>query len=85
MKIYWTKYALTTGIIILNVTSTEWDDKIYESNEYPQVYFSDTNKKDWYDTEFAALIRTETLREKKLISLEKQKTKIENIDFTNFV
>ena len=81
MKIYWTKYCLTSGIIELDVNQTEWDKSIYESDEYRSVYFSENNKKDWYKTKDEALEHSELMRGRKITSIRKQLEKIENVNF----
>lgn len=81
MKIYWTKYALTTGIQILIVQPSDYDKNTYIDPKNPYVYFIDRNNKDWFNTKKEALNHAEIMREKKLISIEKQRIKIKNIDF----
>lgn len=80
MKVYITKYALTTGIL------TEDDGEV--SEESPGMVsckslgvFAIFHGKDWHATPEAALVRAEEMRGKKIKSLEKQIAKLRVMKF----
>lgn len=82
MKVYITKYALTSGIFYgeAEVCGSSPDTVIIRKKDYKHFdqYFSGL---DWHQTKRAAIDRAAEMRDKKLISLEKQIKKIKAIDF----
>lgn len=80
MKIWVTRYALTTGITVHESVKVEGR---HASVKYPgcinnmmYVY-----KPDWYDNEADALLRAEEMRQNKVSSLEKQIDKLSKMTF----
>lgn len=82
MKVWITKYALTTGII-------ESEGEIHGQNSnmvriqrggrYPELFH--TEGKEWHRTEEAAKIRARIMRDAKIESLHKQVNKLLNLKF----
>lgn len=83
MKVYITKYALTSGVFsgeaeICKDTSTDMAIvRGKDFNQFDQYYHG----KNWHKTKEEAIARAETMRENKLVSLKKQIQKIKGIDF----
>lgn len=80
MKVYVTKYALTTGIL------TAEDGEV--SEESPGMVsckslgtFANFHGKDWHKTPEAAIARAEEMRGKTITSLEKQIAKLRVMNF----
>lgn len=76
-----TKYALTEGIMKMQVedffdVSPTMVGKVNESNQY-------FHGKDWHRTPEAAIARAEEMRRAKLLSIDKQRKRIEALKFTN--
>ena len=81
MKIYITKYALSSGIIVregeLTGIGTMVSVRHTEVGGFTQYF----HRPDWHMTKVAALKKAEKMREKKLQSLEKQIEKIKDLNF----
>ena len=85
MKVWITKYALTTGIEEINATNVARID--IEATGYlvivrtkggmPEVY----NKKDYALNKESAIAKAEEMRQKKIVSLKKQIEKLEGMKF----
>ena len=79
MKVFITKYALTTGIIEKEVTPYDrYPDMVTVTSERWGATFK---KPYWYETKEEAINHCEELRVKKLQSLDKQIKKISKIKF----
>jgi hypothetical protein len=83
MKYYITRYALTSGIEIVdaeisNVSSNMISNKSDTSSYRRPFYF---HKPFWHETYKEALKHAEVMRIKKIISLKKQLAKYENLTF----
>lgn len=82
-KVYVTKYALSTGIIV--ISDVEWCTDISEQmvsyklrdNNITQILHSP----DWHRTPETALARAEEMRQAKIKSIKKQLTKLEKLEF----
>ena len=82
MKIYYTKYALTTGVKIIEVIKSTYNEKTYvDVNRDTILLFGEYNKINWYISKKDAEIRVEDMRKKKIISLKKKINKIKNLTF----
>lgn len=84
MKIWITKYALTSGIEMIDserMASFGINDGILSFCRYswsaPEIY----NKQHWYTNEDSAKTKAENMRKNKIISLRNQITKLEAIKF----
>ena len=81
MKIWSTKYCLTTGIVAHEINDiSAQSDYVYVDVEpgFLPIYL---NKGDWHKTPEEAIERAEEMRIKKLKSLDKQVKKISAIVF----
>lgn len=78
MKVYVTKYALTRGILLMEVGKTAFVN-VFRNLSYPREYF-DTDE--WFKSELEAIKDAEQRREKKLIQLKNQISKLENKNVT---
>lgn len=78
-KIYITKYALTTGVFSVDakIKSDGTSATFYDKRNMPQFVYG----KDFWLTPEEAFIDCERRRINKLKSLEKQKQKIESLNF----
>lgn len=79
ITVWITKYALTLGILTEQVKDPVQDhspNMICAKAIGPSAYF---HGKDWHRTEEAAVVRAESMRKAKLVSLRKQITKLENM------
>jgi hypothetical protein len=81
MKVWITKYALSSGIIVaenakLCANSTAVSYTTGDSS-YPQYAHS----KDWHRSRVDAILRAEEMRRKKITSLTKQIEKLRRLDF----
>jgi hypothetical protein len=74
MEIWVTKYALTSGIIKAEVEDFRNGCVIVKGGDHHMRFCSE-----WYTTEREAMERAETLKKKKIKSLEKQLEKLKNI------
>lgn len=85
MKIWNTKYALTTGITTHEVNGTcGTNDSMVEVPKTVKRYafYLHGEGKDWHRTEESAIARAEMLRAKKIDSLKMQIKKLEKLKFT---
>lgn len=80
MKVYITKYALTQGIFEAEAEECPGFKGMIEiSGEYPEYYHGEG--KDWHRTKAGAVKRAEEMREKKILSLQKQIERLKNLKF----
>lgn len=78
MRVWITKYALTTGIFEADVdVSDDFPELVRVS---PTQYFQGEGK-DWHRTKIEALQRAEEMRQKKIRSLKKQIEKLKKKTF----
>ena len=79
MKFYITKYALTTGIYEIEATvCTDINPKmISRTDGFKECY----HKPDWHETQAAARKRAETMRIRKIMNLDWQIKKLEQLNF----
>lgn len=77
MKVYITKYALTTGIIEKEVTQDSRTMVTVKSDRWSAPF----HKPFWHETKEEAIKHCEELRIKKLQSLDKQIKKISKLKF----
>lgn len=80
MKIYITKYALTTGILEAEAEYTPSEKLVFikENGDSMRTYYS---YGDYSFTLAEAIGRAEEMRTAKLLALNKQVSKLSNIDF----
>ena len=84
MKVYITKYALTRGILLKEV---KWDERdarwaiIPPTKTTYEQYYRDEGV-EWHRTWESALARAEEMRRSKIVSLNKQLTKMHELKFT---
>lgn len=80
MKIWLTKYSLTSGIQeIENFQTFKNDDRmIGVENEYSITYY---HKPYWHETKQDAICHAESMKNKKISSLQKQIKKLQDLDF----
>lgn len=78
MKVYITKYALSQGIF--EKEAKECGNGMIATREKWSAYFYGEGK-EWHRTKEGAIKRAEEMREKKILSLKKQITKLENLKF----
>lgn len=87
MRVWITKYCLTTGIEeVEGIISENNNDMIQIIREQKQgVYgtmeFAHGKGKEWHDSKKSAIIRAEQLRKKKIENLKNQIEKLENLKF----
>jgi len=79
MKVFITKYALTSGIIEKEVTLNEKYPNMVSVKE--DRWITSISKPHWHETKQQALKQCEEMRIKKLQSLEKQMKKISSLKF----
>ncbi|PLR48663.1 hypothetical protein CYR40_05725 [Chimaeribacter arupi] len=80
VKIYVTKYALTSGIFATEAVVDE--EKRMASYKLPESYFAEcVHGKDFHLTKEEALSRAEEMRIKKLQSLDKKTKQVSSIKF----
>ena len=82
MKVYITKYALTKGIEEKEVEiCSDIDENMVKviGVRFSECYFGEGNQ--WHRTLQSAIKRAEEMRIKKINSLKKQITKLENMKF----
>jgi hypothetical protein len=79
MKVYVTKYALTSGIIETEArVCASVSGKMIETQGGYKQYF---HKPDWYETKEEAVKRAELMRDKKIAALTKQIQKLQKMSF----
>jgi len=78
MKVYITKYALTSGIKESEASQTSTPGLIRTMKEEWPSYFS---QKDWCADRASAIQQANSMRDKKIESLKKQIKKLEALKF----
>lgn len=84
MRVWITKYAITSGIFETEVikSMSEFEDMIsYNSYSDNKSNIEHCHKPDWHVDKESAIKRAEEMRIKKIASLKKQITKLENMKF----
>lgn len=80
MKVFITKYALTSGIKEIEAEETTIPGMIKDTGQrFTSMYH--TEGKDWHRTIESAVKRAEDMRDRKIASLKKQLGKLENMEF----
>lgn len=79
MRVWITKYALSTGIFEMDVESQSEDGKAVYGKAWNQCFHG--QGVEWCKTKAAAIARAEEMRNKKITSLKKQIDKLENMKF----
>lgn len=79
MKVWITKYALTTGIFEMTAEITEHGSAYDMHSSFPTYYHGEG--KEWHKTKESAIARAEEMRHKKIASLKKQIEKLEGMKF----
>ena len=80
MRVWITKYALTTGIIEAEAEECEHDMiRVYKDSFYPSYYHKEG--REWHRTKESAIAKAEEMRQKKISSLKKQVKKMEDMKF----
>lgn len=79
MKVWISKYALTTGLFEMEVHHMSEDGDSVYGNDMLQAFHKEG--KDWHKTKEEAILRAEELRKKKIESLQKQLKKLEKMTF----
>jgi tRNA G10 N-methylase Trm11 len=77
MKLWISKYALTTGIFEIEARETHSPDMIADKNNTISVYHGEG--KEWHKTKEDAIQMAEIMRQKKIKSLERQLEKIKTL------
>lgn len=83
MKVWISKYALTQGVYAIDAelcgqSSPNMIRDLNNRSGYGGYFY----RPDWHETEDAAIVRAETMRDSKLISLRKQIVKLQAKKFT---
>lgn len=85
MKVWVTKYALTSGIMEVNVEQTETASMVrLAANQETGFGFSQYfhgEGRDWHQTAESAATKAKDMRAKKIAALRKQITKLEGLIF----
>lgn len=79
MKAYITKYCLTSGIEEIDAVECGEGMISYKSGAY--TTYCHGEGKDWHRTYGSAFDRAEDMRQKKIISLQKQIVKLSKLNF----
>lgn len=79
-KFYITKYALTTGIMLVKAEEPKKDMLGWKPAGSFLQYFHGEGL-EWHRTEEAALKRAQELRDRKLAQIEKQQKKLKGLQF----
>ena len=77
MKVYITKYALTKGIYVVEGEISQHNDMFCQNADYPQYF----HKPDWHEDWDDALKQASLMKDKKIKSIKKQLSKLENLEF----
>lgn len=80
MKVWITKYALTKGIIEMEVELCENPQMVKEAKTEWGNYFH-TNGVEWHSNKETAIVKAEEMRMNKLKSLQKQIDKLNKLSF----
>ena len=75
--VYVTKYALSAGIEHIEVITTSSPEYVRENKRYAR----DFHKGDWFEDKEEARFKAESMRTKKILSLQKQIEKLERLSF----
>lgn len=77
--VYITKYALTRGVYAIDCRITNRDMAVAETGRYTDfnIYF---HKGDWFHTREEALAKAQEMRDKKILSLNKQIIKLQSLN-----
>jgi ketol-acid reductoisomerase len=76
MKVWITKYALTQGIIETEAERSKNHEDMIDTGKFGYYHGSD-----WHKTKQEAIKKAEEMKEKKILSLEKQLTKLRILKF----
>ena len=79
--VYDTSYALTAGIKIRKLRDPVYPDAVKDRVFYLNPYHCSIHPSRWHTTKAEAIADAETLRQKKIASLEKQLTKLRAMTF----
>ena len=79
MKVYVTKYALTRGILLMERTFEDYGNLIHLKGKNEEDFFY---KDEFFESESEAIKDAEQRKEKKLIQLQNQLSKLENKNVT---
>lgn len=82
IKVWITKYALTTGVYEVEVDHCVGDNMVRVSGSWNSNEYFHNEGKEWHLTQDDAKKKAEDMRLKKIESLKKQLTKLEKLDFT---
>jgi len=84
-KVYITKYALTTGIMYRNgeISESRPDVVFIPGNQAECTYGQYFHPNEWHRTWESALKRAEEMRRRKIVSLNKQLTKLHDLKFVH--
>ena len=77
MKVYITKYALTRGILKREVNGINLETVVQDALKHGTYYYDG----EWYKSWEAAYEKAEDMRQKKIISLQKQIRKLSKLGF----
>jgi len=79
MKVWITKYALTSGIVEMEAERCGSTEKMIavKGESYPQYFHG----QDWHENKESALLRAEVMRQKKIASLKKSMKAMEALRF----
>jgi len=81
MKVFITKYALTTGIYEAEARRVEGHADMLEIPAAPGAMSQYIHGLDWHITHESALMKAEAMRRKKIASLRKQLSELEEMKF----
>lgn len=79
MKVWITKYALSTGIFEMDVEMQSEDGKTVYGKSWEQIFRG--QGVEWCKTKAEAIARGEEMKKKKIDSLKKQIEKLEKMKF----
>ena len=80
MKVWITKYALTSGIIETEAEECGDDMVRVHNSTFCDSYYHKEGR-EWHRTKESAIAKAEEMRKKKIDSLQKQIKKLENMKF----
>lgn len=81
MKIWITRFALTDGIVDLEVAGETEEAFVTKGRLYPKCWYKDMEGIDWCRTREAAVACAEEMRKKRIEQLERQLKKYKNMKF----
>lgn len=79
MKVWISKYALTTGIIEIEAKETHSPSMVADASDPLSMFHGEG--KEWHKSKEEAFQRAEIMKKKKIESLEKQIEKIKKMKF----